>query len=66
MTEVKLYLTGNEIEMLKDFMDTDTDTGIDNINLRWDDELQCVLECLGKIVTAPGFDEMYWRKHLGK
>ena len=57
MTEIKVYLTGNEIEMLKDFMDPETDTGIDNINLRWTDELYYLLESLGKIVTAPGFDE---------
>lgn len=66
MTEIKAHLTGNEIEMLKDFMDPETDTGIDNVNLRWTDELYYLLESLGKIVTAPGFDERYWRAHLGK
>lgn len=68
MTEIKAYLTGNhEIEMLKDFMDPETDTGIDNIHLQWADELYYLLESLGnQIVTAPGFDERYWRAHLGK
>ena len=62
MTEIKHYLTGNEIEMLKDLMDPNSDCDIYNINLQWTDELISLLNSIGNLVTAPGFDKEYWQK----
>ena len=56
MTEIKVILYNNEIEMLKDFIDPESDTGIDNIAIKWDHELHTLLSTIGQIVTAPGFD----------
>lgn len=66
MTEVRLYLDNREIEMLKDFIDPDTQTGIDNVALEWRDEVHSVLKALGDIVTAPGFERRVWREHVGR
>ena len=60
MTEVTHYLTGNEIAMLKDFMENGCN--IDDINTEWAEELRSLLRSLGNIVTEPGFNEEYWRQ----
>jgi len=54
MTEIKIIIYQNEIEMLKDFMKKGC--GIDDIHLQWTDDLYTLLTSLGKIVTAPGFE----------
>ncbi|MXV74507.1 hypothetical protein F4Z99_09530 [Candidatus Poribacteria bacterium] len=54
MTEIHFYITQNEIEMIKDFMEGGCT--IADINLQWMRELRTLLESIGHIVTAPGFD----------
>lgn len=66
MTEIKIILYNNEIEMLKDFMDPKSDTGIDSITMKWDHELHTLLSTIGQIVTEPGFDILVLREQYEK
>lgn len=60
MTEVRIPLSFNEIEMLKDFMNKGC--GIDTIALQWTDELYNLLDALGNIVNAPDFEHETWKE----